>query len=105
VDKKLKTYQKAILSFLEQYSSFLPANWEQVENQVIADKENHHYQLIRMGWNGKEHIHYALFHFDLREGKILIQENRTDLPIIDELVALGIQKDDIILAFQEMPQA
>lgn len=100
MDKQQK-YQEAIIAFLEDYSQIKPSSWKNVQNQVIIDPLNNHYQLVRVGWHNGEHIHYAVFHFDLVNGKVLIQENRTDLPVIDELVDLGIHKNDIVLAFQE----
>lgn len=100
MDKKLK-YQQAILTFLNDYAQVKPYGWKDVQNQVIADRENHHYQLIRLGWVGDEHIHYTVFHLDLVGDKIWVQENRTDLPISDELESLGVLPDDIVLAFME----
>lgn len=104
MDKQL-TYQNAILSFLEDYATIKPSDWKDVQNQVIIDRDNHHYQLVRVGWHDGQHIHYAVFHFDLVGNQVRIQENRTDLPIVDELEALGIARKDILLAFQEGPQA
>jgi hypothetical protein len=100
MDKKLK-YQQAILAFLEEYAKTKPVGWKNVQNQVIADKENHHYQLTRLGWVGDEHIHYTVFHLDIIGDKVWVQENRTDLPISDELEDLGIAPDDIVFAFME----
>lgn len=100
MDKKLN-YQSAILKFLNDYASVKPSDWKNVQNQVIVDKENGHYQLVRVGWHNGQHIHYAVFHFDLIGNKVWIQQNRTDLPIVDELEDLGIQRSDVLLAFQE----
>jgi hypothetical protein len=104
MDTALK-YQTAILAFLEDYAKVIPYGWKKVQNQIIADRERNHYQLVRVGWHNGEHIHYTVFHFDLVHGQVLIQENRTDAPIVDELVDLGIRRSDILLAFQEEPQA
>ena len=103
--EKQVTYQNAILTFLKEYADVKPSDWKDVQNQVITDLENHHYQLVRVGWHNNEHIHYTVFHFDLVGDKVVIQENRTDLPILDELEGLGIPKEDILLAFQEAPHA
>ncbi|MBK7937708.1 MAG: XisI protein [Lewinellaceae bacterium] len=99
MDKQLK-YQKAILLLLEDYAKIKPSDWAGVQNQIIADRQNHHYQLVRLGWHEKEHIHYTVFHFDIIGGKVWVQENRTDLPIVDELSDLGIAPSDIVLGFQ-----
>jgi hypothetical protein len=104
MDKQLN-HQKAILSFLEDYVAIKPSEWKNVQNQLIIDRENHHYQLVRVGWHNGEHIHYTVFHFDLVGNVVKVQENRTDLPIVDELESLGISRKDIVLAFQEEPVA
>lgn len=103
MDTQLVKYQTAIENFLKSYKNIKPSDWVNVKNQLIIDRENHHYQLVRVGWHNGQHIHYAVFHFDILDGRVLIQENRTDLPIVDELVSLGINKKDISLAFQEEP--
>jgi hypothetical protein len=98
MDKVLK-YQKAIISFLEDYAKIKPANFKDVENQLIFDTKNQHYQLVRVGWQGKKHVHYAVFHFDIIENKVWIQQNQTDLPIGYELRDLGVSEDDMVYAY------
>lgn len=98
MDKVLK-YQKAIVTFLEDYAKIKPANMKGVENQVVADTQNHHYQLVRVGWQGKKHVHYAVFHFDIIGGKVWVQQNHTDLPIGYELMDLGIAEADLVYAY------
>ena len=103
MDKQLN-YQNALIAFLNDYSDIKPSDWKNVQNQVVIDRDNNHYQLVRVGWHNGQHIHYSVFHFDLVEGRVLVQENRTDAPIVDELVELGVRRSDILLAFQEVPQ-
>jgi hypothetical protein len=98
MDKKLK-YQKAIIAFLEDYSKIIPFNLKGVENHVVVDTKNHHYQLIRVGWQGNKHVHYAVFHFDIIGDKVWVQQNKTDLPIGYELMQSGISEDDIVYAY------
>jgi hypothetical protein len=38
---------------------------------------------------------------DIKNGKIWIQQNGTEIGIADELVKLGVPKEDIVLAFHE----
>lgn len=100
MDQQL-TYQQAIISFLEDYATIKPSGWANVQNQLVIDREHHHYQLVRVGWHEGQHIYYTVFHIDLVGNQVQVQENRTDLPIVDELEALGIARKDIVLAFQE----
>lgn len=94
--EKIKKYQKAILSVLEDFAAIKSPFMPEVENKVIADVRNHHYQLIRMGWHEDRHVYYTVFHFDIIEGKVWIQENRTDVRIREELIDAGIPNKDIL---------
>jgi hypothetical protein len=44
-------------------------------------------------------FHWAFIHVDIKDGKVWIQHNMTDQPIAEELVALGIPQDQIVLGF------
>lgn len=94
--EKMKKYQKAILHVLNDYAAIKSPFMPDVENKVIADTKNHHYQLIRIGWHDGQHVHYTVFHFDIIEKKVWIQENRTDVRISQELIEAGIPAKDII---------
>jgi hypothetical protein len=98
--EKVKKYQKAILKVLEDYASITSPFMPDVENKVIIDTKNHHYQLVRMGWYKDRHVHYTVFHFDILDGKVWIQENRTDVKIDQELTAAGIPAKDICSGLQ-----
>ena len=93
--EKIKKYQKAILKVLNDYAAIKSPFMPDVENKVVADLKNHYYQLIRMGWHEDRHVHYTVFHFDIIEGKVWIQENRTDVRIREELIDAGIPAKDI----------
>jgi len=98
--EKIKKYQKAILNLLEEYAAITSPFMPDVENKVIADTKNHQYQLIRIGWYKDRHVHYTVFHFDIINGKIWIQENRTDVKVDEELVAAGVLSKDIMSGLQ-----
>ncbi len=98
--EKIKKYEAAILSFLKDYASTFSGPGDGVETQIIADKEGHHYQLYRVGWRGKRFIHLCLFHFDIKNGKVWIQQNETEELVGDELVKRGLPREDIVLGFQ-----
>ncbi len=98
--KTLK-YQKIILQLLAEYASIKPINWEDAEHQVISDERGHHYQLVRMGWKDDRYLHYAIFHFDIRDGKVWVRQNRTDADIESELAELGVAPEDVFVSYRE----
>ncbi|MFN0036129.1 MAG: XisI protein [Saprospiraceae bacterium] len=95
-----KKYERIILQLLEEYAAIRSPFWPDVDNQIVADSQNHHYQLVRIGWDEKKnHVHYVVFHFDIIGAKVWVQANNTDRKIADELISMGIRRDDIVLGF------
>ena len=68
-----------------------------VETQVICDKEKHHYLLVRVGWDNKKYIHHCVLHFDIKGEKVWLQKNNSDQLIADELMAYGVDRQDIVI--------
>lgn len=98
MEEKTKKYQQIIVDFLETQAQYRVANAD-LENQIIIDKENGHFQLVRIGWRNNRFVHTFPFYFDIKNGKILIQQNRTDVEVAEELVALGVASSDIVIGF------
>ncbi|GAA6624084.1 hypothetical protein NUACC26_099090 [Scytonema sp. NUACC26] len=65
---------------------------------IYFDVLHDHYQLLRMGWtNSHKRVFNPILHLDIIEGKVWIQENRTDIDIGEELFSRGVPKSDIVL--------
>ena len=95
---KVETYEWIIIDLLNGYATTWESSHRAITNQVIADRDSHHYQLVRFGWiNHEEYLHNCLFHIDIIEDKVWIQENRTDISIAEDLVEMGVSKEDIVL--------
>jgi hypothetical protein len=72
----------------------------QVEAQTIFDRDQDHYQLVYVGWRRNGDRDYGcLLHLDVKDGKIWIQYDGTEGGIANELVELGVPKEDIVLAY------
>jgi hypothetical protein len=70
-----------------------------IEYQAIIDHANGHYQSGVMGWRGNKRIRGATIHIDLKDGKFWIQHDGTEVGVANELVEMGVPKEDIVLAF------
>jgi XisI protein len=92
---KVKKYQKIVLNLLNEYAAIKSPFMPDVENRVISDTKHHNYQLIRIGQYKDKHVHYAVFHFEILDGKVWIVENRTDARIEEELIDAGVAPKDI----------
>jgi XisI protein len=80
------------------------ANQDAIEHQVILDKENGHYQVLTIGWQGGRRVYDVLLHADLKNNKFWIQQDYTQPSLTDQLLEAGVPKSDIVLGFQP-PQA
>ena len=85
---KIKQYEKAILNILEEYAKIKYANIDG-GNEVIADKENHRYQVVTIGWDGDVFVHDCPIHFDIIDGKIWVQQNMTEWEVGEMLEEQG----------------
>ena len=96
--ERLKQYRQAICQVLKTHASFeeSSSNYE-IECQLIFDTEHDHYQLLDIGWDDLKRVYNCFIHFDIKEGKIWIQRNMTEADLAQELVALGVAKEDIVL--------
>jgi XisI protein len=96
---KIDHYRKIILQILEKYEHIVPFNLPDAENQLICDLTRDRYLLMRVGFEDNRRVHYSVFHFDILNGKIWIQEDTTDIPVVQLFLDAGIPKEDIVLAF------
>ena len=76
-------------------------NAQEYEVQTIFDAERDHYQLLYVGWRGNKRDFGCVLHLDIKAGKIWIQHDGTEVGIANQLVEMGVPKQDIVLAFHE----
>jgi XisI protein len=67
--------------------------------ESIQDRERDRYVLQHVSFPGEQHKSHTLAHLTIRDGKIWILTDNTEEGIATELVAAGIPKKDIVLAF------
>jgi hypothetical protein len=95
---KLIRYREIIQKILKNYSD--RRSDDIVESQTIFDMERDHYQIVNVGWNKDKRIYGCVIHLDIKNGKIWLQYNGTEIDIAEELVDLGVPRNDIVLGFQ-----
>ncbi len=100
MDSKVKKYQKILSGLLAEYASSWNDPVGDIHTQALCDFEGKHFQLMNVGWRKDNYYCYIVFHFDIKNGKVWIQENRTDMLIGQELVSRGIPKSDIVLGLR-----
>ncbi len=97
---KLKKYQDILIDYLKEYSKIKPANLPDIDSHAIIDRENNHFQLLQLGWQGEDYIFTVVLHFDIKDGKIWFQRNITDRDVVDKLMEMGVERQDIVLGFR-----
>ena len=95
---KIKKYQNIILGILEDYAKVRYSNLN-AENRLIADKENHRYQIVTIGWDNRKFVHDCPLHLDIIGDKIWVQRNMTDLDLDRIFSENNVPKTDIVLGF------
>jgi hypothetical protein len=95
---KIEKYRQIIQGLLTEIGSY-KSHFPEIETQLIFDRERDHYQILKTGWRGLERTYGVSIHIDIKDEKIWIQQNNTDLLIAEELVEKGVPKEDIVLAF------
>ena len=95
----LTQYRQIIRAVVQEYAQYKPAMGD-VQIEVICDEANDHYELMYAGWHKTYRIHGSVLHIDIRNGKVWIQHDGTEEGVAEELVASGIPRDHIVLAFK-----
>jgi hypothetical protein len=98
--EKVEQYRIYVQQALTEYAQGWSANSE-IDRQLIFDPKHDHYQLVYAGWKNRRRQYGCVLHLDIKDGKIWIQHDGTEVGIADELVKLGVPKSDIVLAFHE----
>jgi hypothetical protein len=96
---KLDDYRRYVQQVLERYSQLKPA-YGNLERQLLFDPVRDHYLLSTVGWRERQRVYGCVVHVDIKDGQIWIQHDGTEEGIANDLVALGVSKEDIVLAFQ-----
>jgi len=95
---RLDEYRAVVQQVLDKYGQTRPRIGD-AEVEAIVGAAHDHYQLVNVGWNGQRRVYGCFLHIDIKNGKIWIQHDGTEIGIANELVALGIPKQDIVLGF------
>ncbi|MGK7889044.1 MAG: XisI protein [Leptolyngbyaceae cyanobacterium] len=97
--EKIDQYRQYIRKILTDYASNSPTDGD-VEAALIFDSDHDHYQVVYTGWNGQRSHYGCVLHFSIKNGKIWIHHDGTEIGFANEFIKLGVPPTDIVLAFQ-----
>lgn len=101
MDSLSSNYQEIIEKVISDYANFLGDD-DLVQIELIFDRTRDRYLLVETGWENGRRIYGTLLHLDIINGKIWIQQDGTEQGIANELIALGVPKDRIVLGFKSL---
>ena len=81
-------------------SHFAQLQDDATEVQLILDVERNHYLIMLVGWHNQRREYGSLIHIDIKDNKIWIQSDGTEVGVANELVEAGVPQPDIVLAFK-----
>ncbi|NET60439.1 MAG: XisI protein [Symploca sp. SIO2E6] len=70
------------------------------EVQMLFDTERDRYQVLNIGWQKLTRIFGCIIYVEIKNGKIWIERDGTEIGVANELVEAGVPKQDIVLAFK-----
>ena len=97
---KLIQYQNFIKQILTEYqriSAQVPV--PDVDEVLIFDDERKQYLWFNIGWKQGKRVKGISVYIRIKNEKIYIEEDWTEEGMANELLRLGVPKEDIVLAF------
>lgn len=97
---RLTRYRTVVEQIMQRHADLMnsqPVPGEEVD--YVFDEKRDHYLLLKYGWPRGRRAHYTKIHVRIADSKIWIEEDMTEEGFANELVAAGIPKEDIVLAF------
>lgn len=100
---RIEKYRQILESVVKRHAQFQPANG-QIQTHAVCDRENDEYMVIDSGWNEKgRRIYDVVVHFRLQNSTVFVERDNTDAEVVRELLETGVEKDDIVLAYNALP--
>lgn len=96
---EIEKYRTLIQSIVEKHS-LCHTDDREVETQLAFDFERDRYLMFHVGWRGEKRVFGCVIHTEIREGKIWIQRDGTEVGIANELIESGVPKSDIVLGYR-----
>ena len=94
----LEQWRETLEKILNYYAS-IPYRYGDVNTSVIVSSDRNHFLLLHEGWENHRRVYGTIVHGEIRDGKIWLHYDGIEDGITDELVAAGVPKDHIVLAF------
>jgi XisI protein len=95
------TYRNIIKQLILRYAQLKPSHGN-IRLDPIFDEANDRYALMQVGWDKQRRVRGNLIYLTIQNDRVFIEYDGTETGITDELVAAGIPRDNIVLAFHQL---
>lgn len=99
--ERMNEYRKIIKEELNLWAGYQNPDMPEIEYQLVVDKAEEQFILLSVGWHNNTYVHNWLYHLQIKDNKIWIHEDLTDVGIAAVLEEKGVPKSDIVLGFVE----
>ena len=96
---RLKKYQLILEKFFNKRFKIQDRQAQDIRAHLLINEQKTDFILIEMGWLKKLFVHTVVFHIEIKNNKIWIYEDKTDIDVANILVQAGIEKSNIVLGF------
>lgn len=95
---RIDEYRQYIQELLGEYATHPSLN-PTLEREFVCDPQNDRYLVVNLGWSQYRRIYGCSIHVDIKDEKIWIQHNMTELDVAEELLKKGVPRENIVLGF------
>lgn len=101
---KLTHYRGIVQTTLNRYYEMTLAQPHLLTNDEVSDRlafdsDRDQYLWFRFGWDDKKQVQHIIMYLCIRNGKVWVEEDATNLCVVDDLLEAGIPQADIVLGF------
>ena len=102
--EQLEHYRNVIKKILTQYYDMTQHQTQNLKGyeaseRLAFDEIRDQYLWFRFGWDDKKLVQQIIIYLCIKNGKVWVEEDATNLCVVDDLLSAGISKNDIVLGF------
>lgn len=97
-------YRDAVKTALRPFGTYTSLE-PHMETVTLFDDTTGNYAVAQLGWEHGDRVLLPLVHLRIRDGKVVVEINATDIEIDDLLLQAGVPYQDLILDQEEPASA
>jgi hypothetical protein len=100
----LEQYRNTIKNILTRYYDMTTAHPHfqddfELSDRLAFDEQRDQYLWFRFGWDGKKLVQHIVMYLSIKNGKVWVEQDLTDLCVVDALLEADIPASNIVLGF------